>query len=526
MNTLFRLLENTIMTASRPLFLCLLLVFLPLGSLVTGCGGGDEKHASAQKETWTCPMHPTVLSDRPGACPVCNMALVKKAEEKPLSPEDAAMLASVTLSPTQRLLANVTTVPVRRGEVSRTLSVPGVVDFAEPLKAVVSARTRGRIEKLLVNATGVVVRKGQPLAELYSPDLIAAQQELLSALRAPATGSTSGGLGDFQDRLVTAARDRLRHVFGLSESQIADIERSGRVSPTMSFVAPIGGTVIRKSVVEGQYVSESTELYQLADLSRVWAWVEVAETDLRFVTVGRPATVTAEAWPGDTFAAKVTFIDPVLNASTRTARVRVELPNPGGRLRPQMFVRAALSLSSSSALLVPDAAVVRTGTRDLVWVEVRENQFEPRVVRLGTRSAQDVEILSGLSEGDQVVASGGYLLDSESQLKDPAAWKNVKAASSPNETDARGDVQTVSVTVEGGYAPETIRVKMGRPVRLLFTRNEESKCSEEVVISEYKIRKYLPAYKTTPVEFTPTRPGKFRMTCGMDMIEGFIVVEK
>jgi membrane fusion protein, copper/silver efflux system len=519
--------------------LVLLVVVAACG--VSACTGGETGGEAAQGEKvqYTCPMHPSVLSDAPGACPVCHMDLVRKSEQTEMSAEEAAALHRVKLSPSQRVMANVETDGAMQATFTREVAVVGVVDFAEPLEATVSARFRGRIETMHVNFTGAVVRKGQPLFDLYSADVLTAQQDYLIAMRALTRAQETGNASveEMQQSLVDGVRTRLRVHYGITTAQITELERRGAVQPVVTYHAPMAGTVVRKQAVPGQYVDEGTPVLQIADLSRVWCYLDVSEQDLRAVRIGQPVVLTTDAWPGETFAGRVTFIDPVMNGATRTVRVRAELANAGGRLKPQMYVKGVLTAASVEALAVPASAVIMTGTRAVVWVEVAKNEFEARTVQTGVRTGDRIEILSGLGEGDMVVVSGGYLLDSESALQHPAAHaagpaqepaaETASAASGEAEErtpQKKGEVRTIRITVDMGYMPERITLKKGERVRLVFNRVEDSRCTDEVVFPDFDIRKKLPAFKATAIELTPTKTGTFTYSCGMDMLHGTIVV--
>jgi Cu(I)/Ag(I) efflux system membrane fusion protein len=506
---------------------------LLFAATLLACGGKETSHAhEGDKEEWTCPMHPSVVSDRPGACPVCHMDLVKKAEVKEISAAEEAMLRSVTLSPAQRVLANIRTVAATRRDLARPLDVVGVVDFAEPLQAAVSARFRGRIEKLHVNFTGAIVRRGQTLFEMYSPELVTTQQDYLIALASRRDASTGGN--DTPDRLLASIRDRLVLHYGLDAGNIDQLEKSGTVQHSVAIPSPISGTVTMKNVQEGRYVDEGTAVYEIADLSRVWVYVEVPEQDLRFVKAGQQATLRSAAWSDEEFRGRVTFIDPVMKQETRTVRVRVECSNSGNRLRPGMYVNGSISTQPRETLVVPVNAVIRTGRRDVLWVEAGENRFEPRTVRLGTRSGDWYEIVDGLEEGEMVAESGGYLLDSESTLLHPEL-----ASTAPSEASAQqvlGDKKRqtlgtanapreIKITVNFGYTPEVVKVTAGETVRLLFHRTEDSKCTDEVVFPDFNIRKALPAFRSTAVLLQPKKKGTFTYSCGMDMLHGTLVVE-
>jgi Cu(I)/Ag(I) efflux system membrane fusion protein len=387
-----------------------------------GSGGtGNDTAGERRREYYTCPMHPSVISDKPGACPVCGMTLVKKSGEPAAAApgKNDGMPPGVSLSATQRVLANVATTVVERTTLPREIDAVGIVDYAEPLRVKLTSRFAGRIEKLHVAVTGESVKKGEPLFDIHSPELYSAERELLlaaQAMRAPGWATDSN-----RRLMLEATMERLHLHFGMTHEQIGALADSGRPDDTVAYYSPIGGTVMARYIQEGQYVDEGSALYDIADLSRVWTYLDVYEKDLRFVKVGTPVVLRTEAWPGETFSGTVTFIDPVVNSETRTVRVRSEFGNAAGKLKPQMYVEAQLQVPSPGALVVPASAVMSTGKRNIVWVEVAENAFEPREVRVGVAGGTLVEITGGLSEGEKVVTSGGYLLESESQLRTPAA---------------------------------------------------------------------------------------------------------
>jgi Cu(I)/Ag(I) efflux system membrane fusion protein len=303
------------------------------------------------------------------------------------------------------------------------MNAVGVIDYAEPAQAKVTARFRGRIQRLFVDFTGGRVRKGQPLFELYSPDLATAEREFVLALQAQDTGGgigTGDATGSAREEFLQAARERLTVHFGLTAEQVAEIEQKRESGSTVVFNSPIHGTVLSKEVQEGEYVDEGIVLYQLADLSRVWAYLDTYESDISSMRVGQAVTITADAYPGRTFPGRVAFIDAVIDPQTRTVRVRAELDNRDQLLKPQMYVRASTRMDMGMAIVVPRSAVLITGNRSVVWVEVGENRFEPRAVDVGMSDDASIEIISGLADGEMVAVSGGFLLDSESVLQIPS----------------------------------------------------------------------------------------------------------
>lgn len=513
------------------------LIVILLALSLASCGSKEEQqhtHADSSttaeaKEIYTCPMHPTVVSDRPGACPVCGMALVKKSAQADVSEQELQRLQHITLSPTQRVLANIATMPVERAPLTKMIDVVGIVDVAETQQATVSARFRGRIEKLYVNFTGDRVQQGQPLFELYSPELVTSQQEFILAL--------DGN----QQHLIAAIRERLRLNYGMTDEQIRKIEETRNIQTAVQFNSPISGTVVSKQVQVGQYVDEGTVLYQLANLSKVWIYLDVYEKDIPFIRKGQIVHIKTDAYPNEEFTGRVTFIDPVMNPETRTVRIRSEFDNRHGMLKPKMFVKAQLHMEGKYTLTVPASAIMFTGKRTVVWVETQKNTFEPRDVALG-QSANDIyEVVNGLNEGEMIAVSGGFLIDSESALRQPTAANlharhGASTGQSPTteedhsahtqSTEKPSTSKTVTITVDGGYNPAVIHVKVGQEVTLQFQRVEDSECTSEVVFEELNIRKKLPAFKTTTITITPKKTGEIHFACGMGMVHGKLVVER
>lgn len=502
------------------------LAFAVMLIALTACTNTEDKtHNESdstereQKAVYTCPMHPSVVSDRPGACPVCGMALVRASSQKEMTTTEKENLEHVSLSPTQRILANVTTVTARRSSLQRSIPAVGVVDAAENGLATVSARFRGRIERMFVSSTGQRVSRGQPLFSLYSPDLQTAEQEFLLATGDPASRRPD-------------AHERLSRHFGMTEGQIAELERTRNVGATLTFYSPIAGTILLRQVQEGQYVDEGTVLYQVADLSTVWIYLDVYEKDMRHIATGQKVHITTDAYPGEIYSGTITFIDPVLDPETRTIRVRSEFPNGHGRLKPNMYASAEIHVTTEQSVVVPTTAVLFTGTRSVVWVETAPNVFAPKEVSLGVATERYYQILSGLEEGDVIAATGGFLIDSESALSVPAGtdphaghtavMENGRTDSEPLQDERRS---TVRINVKGSYEPSVIRAKKDVPLTLQFYRDETSRCTEEVVFEELGIRRSLPAFKTTEIVITPRTAGEIHFACGMSMVHGKVVVE-
>ncbi|BCG47273.1 CzcABC family efflux RND transporter, membrane fusion protein [Citrifermentans bremense] len=366
---------------------------------------------------YTCAMHPFIIKDKPGTCPICGMQLIKKVEGAQASAQEQKMLGHVSLSPTQAVMANVATVPAEFAPLSKEINAVGIVQYDQSKQAKVTAWVAGRIDRLLVNTVGAYVSKGRPVAEVYSPDLVAAQQEYLLALKSRDQFQKSSiqAISQGGEGLVSSARQRLK-LLGVKDNQIAGLERAGHPNIKLPIYTPLSGVVIEKIVQEGQYVNMGDPLFSVADLSSVWVEVEVYENEFAFVKMGQRVEIVSQSYPGKAFSGRVSFIYPFLDPKTRTVKVRVDLPNPGLKLKPDMFVNAQIKAPLGNALVVPVTALMDTGKRQVVWVESQPGMFEPRDVQVGARSGDKVQILSGLKQGDKVAASGGYLIDSESQL--------------------------------------------------------------------------------------------------------------
>ena len=398
-------------------------------------------------------MHPQIRQHEPGKCPICGMDLI------PVSHEDAFEGGGddggrVVLSARARALAKMRTTPVRRqANVAGQLRLLGRFEPNETTFKSITAWTGGRIDRLLVNFTGERVRVGQVIATLYSPEVFAAHQDLILAKRqmertsAPAgaerlsspesaASSASGasaasaarGAGQGTARraaaaALDAARERLR-LLGVPDDALARMEGDERPTREVMIRTPFAGTVIERLATEGAYVTTGTPLYRVANLKTLWVQLDAYESDLSHLLVGQDVKIGVDAWPGETFEGKVTFIDPTINPVRRTAQVRVQVDNPDGRLRPGMFAEATVAAKGAdddpTPLVVPASAPLFTGRRALVYVEVQDDQdvaYEPRTVRLGPRLGEVYPVVAGLSEGERVVTRGAFALDADLQIR-------------------------------------------------------------------------------------------------------------
>ncbi|MEO7386134.1 MAG: efflux RND transporter periplasmic adaptor subunit [Gammaproteobacteria bacterium] len=348
---------------------------------------------------WYDPMRPDQHFVQPGKSPFMDMQLVPKYAE-------AGDTAVISIDPRTAQNLGVRTAPVRQGPLPTSVQANGAVEADERRIEVVQSRTTGWVERLEVRAANDPVRRGQLLAEIYSPDLLAAQQELLLALRA----GDAGGL-------IAGARQRLS-LLGLSGQQIAQVERSGKADRRVAFYAPGDGIVTELGIRQGMQVNPGMTLFKLVDLSRVWITAEIPEARVEGVAVGQAATASVAALPGQVFQGQVDYVYPEVVAETRTLKVRIAVPNRGLLLKPGMYASVTVgSGAPREALLVPSEAVIRTGTRDVVILADGEGRFRPVSVVVGAEVGEQTEIRAGLKAGQLVVTSGQFLLDSEANLR-------------------------------------------------------------------------------------------------------------
>lgn len=345
--------------------------------------------------------------------------------------QPAQEIPQVELSSDQQKLIGVKTVKAAVIPMMKVIRTVGRVEVDESRQATINAKTEGWIEKLYVNTTGSYISKGQKIAEIYSPEVLATEQEFLTALKwtqNEMTGKSDAGearapVSDLnkmisQDAAATleAARQRLL-LWDMSPGQISDIEKKGKPSRTMTLYAPVSGYVTQKMVVAGMKIMPGEKLLDIADLSSLWVVADIYEYELPLVKVGNQATVTLAYLPGVELMSKIDYIYPELSAQTRTAKVRLKLSNSNYRLKPQMFTNVELKISLGKKLAVPESAILNTGKATVVYVDTGHDAFEPREVKTGIGADGYVEVLSGLRSGEKVVNAANFLIDSEAQLK-------------------------------------------------------------------------------------------------------------
>lgn len=444
----------------------ILIFAFSLGRFTAAPEHDESVHAEeAAPEVWTCSMHPQIKLPKPGLCPICAMDLIPLGSGGEEGPRE------LTVSETAKKLMQIETVPVERKMVSADVRMVGKVNYDETRTAFITARMPGRLDRLFVDYTGIPVKQGDHLASIYSPELLSAQEELLQAIRSVDSLKQSGSdiVRSVSQSTVEAVREKLR-LWGLPKEQIQEIEKRGSTVDHLTIYSPVSGIVIHKNAQEGSYVKTGDKLYTVADLSRVWVQLEAYESDLPWLRYGQKVTFTAEALPGETFEGSIAFIDPVLNASSRTIDVRVNVDNPLQKLKPGMFVRANahpliaedgtvaapalagkwispmhpeivkdepgscdvcgmplvpaeelgyVTEDAAAPLVIPATAPLITGTRAVVYIEVPGKEtptYEGREITLGPKAGDVFIVRAGLTEGERVVTQGAFKLDAELQI--------------------------------------------------------------------------------------------------------------
>ena len=419
---------------SLALLSLLLLALAGCGEEESSAGSGAVSEDGRPVLFYKSPMDPSFISQKPGKDSM-GMDLVPVFEGDPAANLDVIEVDGATI---QRMGVRVE--PVRRANLTRLIRAVGRVDFDEARIANVNMKFDGWIEKLYVNETGQEVKAGDRLFAVYSPELLASQQEYLQLLEGVAEGPHTA-------HLVRAARQRLLR-FDVPESFIRGIEKRREVSRRVVVRAPKGGYVIHKTALEGSFVKKGASLYTVADLDALWVEADVFEFDAPWVVAGQKATVELDYLPGQTQEAEVDYVYPTLDERSRTVQIRIVLPNPAVALKPGMFATVRIHAQPvGETLVVPTEGVLHSGERTVSFVALGEGRFEPRELRLGVRGDEEYEVLEGLAEGELVVTSGQFLIDSESRLKEavkkmlgtnlPAAAQ--PGAASPAEAETPGE---------------------------------------------------------------------------------------
>ena len=395
---------------------------LAIGFVVGIWLGGDdgpESHDTGPA-VYRCPMHPTVVSDRPGSCPVCGMDLVPD-QPGPSGHEGGhgEEVAEVRINPATVQNMGVRVARVERRALSRTVRALGRVDYDETRMTDVNTKVTGWVEGLFVDFTGQEVKKGQPLLEIYSPELVAAQEEYLTAMEyvRRLEDSASAKALEGARSLLGASRQRLMY-WDITEAQILELEATRQTKRTMTIHSPQEGVVVHRAVFDGAYIKAGEHLYRIADLSRVWVYADIYEYELPWIRKGQAAEVVLSYSPGRVFQGVVTYIYPFLESKTRTAKVRMIFDNPELELKPEMFATVRIrSEVAKQAVVVPAQAVIRSGERNVVILDLGEGRFAPREVTLGVETSDVYEVTEGLRGDERIVISSQFLIDSESNLK-------------------------------------------------------------------------------------------------------------
>ncbi len=527
--------DFSLMNARFFLFLRLRSLCAVVAGFAVACAVLSSAPAAAQ--LYTCGMHPQIIKQEPGNCPICGMKLTPiranagaattggerkvkfyrstmdpmQISDKPAKDSmgmdmvpvyeggDVGATTRIQIEAAMVQRMNLKTAVVARGPVAREIRTVGTIAYHEQGLRDITLKYEGWIEKLLVNTTWAKVKAGEPLFEIYSPDLYNAQLNYVVALRSEGAG---------EGPLKRAALARLQ-LFDIPVEFIAEVTRTGEPRRTIVFRAPADGVVIEKMAVAGQMMKPGEPIYRLADLSSVWALAQIYEQDLPFVQPGQEATVRVTYGAERTLTGKVEAILPQIEEQTRAAIARIVLPNPEERLRPGMFVDVRFSAQvAESAVLVPDVAVLRSGERNTVFIARPDGSFEPREVKLGARTADHrYQVLNGLTEGDRVVTSGQFLLDSESQLREAIEkMRTTEAAASAG----RAEKAREAAPNAGTAAPGAEAVK---PLALAAAEAAAALAADDLV----RYKKSLPPVRDALAAFFSANPnaaqeplGKFK----------------
>jgi RND family efflux transporter MFP subunit len=448
---------------------------IPLITLLTLLGMASCSKGPTAKDSnidhWTCTMHPSVHSKDPGKCPICSMDLVPvmKGSATPASSsknaphhDHAAMLAgkptgggemqgmpgmpgmkggaeskapqtSEFVVPVERQQQiGVTYAKVERKPLAHTIRSVGLIVPDRSRNWQFVSRVDGYVQKLNVTSPGQVVEKDAPLLSIYSPDLLTSEREFVELLRMR-DQAKSKDARETPQRLIESAKRRLQ-LWNVTDQQIAELERTRKASDTLTLLSPFRGVVQSVPVEQGKSVKVGDMLVEVADLSLVWMWAEFYENELSMLQVGQKLAITAKSYPGQNFDGTIALIDPFINETKRTAKVRIDIPNADFKLRPGMYVNAELAMDMGEALTVPVSAIMPTGERNVVFIDKGEGKLEPRIVQLGAKYGDIYEVQSGLQEGERVVSSANFLIDAESKvqgaLKDFEQEKPKEAAGS------------------------------------------------------------------------------------------------
>ena len=384
-------------------------------------------------EYWTCTMHPSVRMTEPGTCPICAMDLVPVRRSPVVSSDSAsdsgeqivADHSTFFVDPRRQQLINVQTTPVEVRSLEKVIRAVATLELDETRIAQVHPKIEGWIDQVFVDFTFQQVKKGDPLFSIYSPKLVSTQEEYLLALRTAEnlTNSPFEHVSNGARSLLEATRRKLE-LLDVTHEQITQLEKTGKAQKTMVVYSPSAGHVMDKDAFPNMYVTPETRVYTIGDYTAIWAYVEIYENEISHVREGQRVVMSTVAYPGEDFKGKITYVYPHLNEKTRTMRVRVEFHNPDLKLKPGMYSTIELQVPLGVMLTVPESALLRTGTRDLVFVDLGSGQMQLRQVKVGTKAGGYYEILQGLQAGERVVSAANFLIDAESKVQGvQASWE-------------------------------------------------------------------------------------------------------
>jgi Cu(I)/Ag(I) efflux system membrane fusion protein len=514
----------------------IILAAFSLGILLGGSGSdttgpkADHTHENLQTQSnikyWTCSMHPQIHESGPGKCPICGMTLIPVYNE---DVQNASGARDLKMSAVAMKLADVETTKAERKFVPADIRLVGKVDYDETAVNNITAWVPGRLDRLFVDYTGITVKKGDHMVYLYSPDLLTAQEELIQAKKSANEFKSSGMkiMRETAIKTLEASRDKLR-LWGLTQAQIDAIEKSGKATDHITIYSPMSGIVVHKNVDEGAYVNIGTKLYTVADLSNVWVMLDAYESDLVWLRYGQVVDIETEAYPGETFRGTISFIDPILDNKTRTVKVRVNVPNKDGRLKPGMFVRSVIhalvaqsgkvmdkalagkwicpmhpeiikdskgscdicgmplvtteslgyapvkdTKGETAPLVIPASAPLITGKRAVVYIAKpdQEGEFEGREITLGPRVGDYYIVEQGLSEGEMVVTSGNFKIDSALQIQAKPSMMSPEEGKMPSGNGDHGGMVMPGKNNETGIKSNE---SGGQPMNSMQPGNEKS----------------------------------------------------
>jgi len=444
----------------------LLLTLATLLFGATSCGKNGASSKPSNVDYYTCTMHPSVRAEAPGKCPICGMDLVpvmKKNEPAKGEMSETASPPSASAPPSQgstkqgmagmpgmqggkqpnapqtrqfivpverQQQIGVTYATVKREPLRHTIRSVGLVvpDKARNWQFV--SRVDGYVQKLNVTAPGEIVDKGAPLLSIYSPDLLTSEREFVELLRMR-DEAKSKDARETPSRLINSAKERL-HLWNVTDEQIDELQKTRKPQENLTLLSPFRGIVQSVPAEQGKSVKVGDMLVEVADLSVVWVWAEFYENELPMLKVDQKIDITAKSYPGEKFEGTISLINPFLEEAKRTAKVRIDIPNPDFKLRPGMYVNTELAMNMGEGLTIPVSAVMPTGTRNVVFISKGEGKLEPRIVQIGSKYGESYEVQNGLHEGEQVVASANFLIDAESKVQQ--ALNEFEPSPSPNES--------------------------------------------------------------------------------------------